>query len=104
MALSGWLQKSGMIRRVRATNSLMGRSFSSLTLTQNGKCNIVIKCGAAQPRRSMFQSFYVDARLSGVDLGTALCWKEPKESPMTKIVHCIRHGQSTFNAHWAEHG
>ena len=23
---------------------------------------------------------------------------------MPKIVHCIRHGQSTFNAHWAEHG
>jgi broad specificity phosphatase PhoE len=23
---------------------------------------------------------------------------------MTKIVHCIRHGQSTFNAHWDEHG
>ncbi len=23
---------------------------------------------------------------------------------MTKIVHCIRHGQSTFNAHFAEHG
>ncbi len=23
---------------------------------------------------------------------------------MTKIVHCIRHGQSTFNAHFAETG
>jgi broad specificity phosphatase PhoE len=23
---------------------------------------------------------------------------------MTKIVHCIRHGQSTFNAHWEAHG
>ena len=23
---------------------------------------------------------------------------------MTKIIHCIRHGQSTFNAHWAETG
>jgi broad specificity phosphatase PhoE len=23
---------------------------------------------------------------------------------MTKIVHCIRHGQSTFNAHFTEHG
>ncbi len=23
---------------------------------------------------------------------------------MSKIVHCIRHGQSTFNAHFAETG
>ena len=23
---------------------------------------------------------------------------------MPKIVHCIRHGQSTFNAHFTEHG
>src|SRR6478735_2780114 len=27
-----------------------------------------------------------------------------RQGPMTKIVHCIRHGQSTFNAHYAEHG
>ena len=23
---------------------------------------------------------------------------------MTKTVHCIRHGQSTFNAHWEQAG
>jgi len=27
-----------------------------------------------------------------------------KTGTMTKIVHCIRHGQSTFNAHFAEFG
>jgi broad specificity phosphatase PhoE len=27
-----------------------------------------------------------------------------KKETMAKIVHCIRHGQSTFNAHWAETG
>ena len=36
----------------------------------------------------------------------ASCGRSPvgPKGPMTKIVHCIRHGQSTFNAHFAATG